>query len=168
MFDGLSVAGFVGDKTYLLILQDNSEMRGTGGLISVIGVLTIHDGQITSLKYYYSHTSPELQTIVPLDGPESFTSSFGVNAAKLFDSNVQYDLASFAPKMQSDWYTVTGQKVDGVIVLDFTAVEAIMDDNGPDRGVRRGHNESERRRSLGIRLCDRRASADRRFIGADL
>jgi hypothetical protein len=130
-FDGLNVAGFLGDKTYLLVLQDNSEMRGSGGLMSVVGVLTIHDGQIASLKYHYSHTSAELQTIVPLDGPKSLTSFFDVNAATLFDSNVQYDLASFAPKVQSDWYDVTGQKVDGVIVLDFTAVEAIMNVMGP-------------------------------------
>jgi len=129
--DGLNAAGFLGEKTYLLILQDNSEIRGTGGLISLMGVLTVKDGHIVSLKYYYSHSSPELRTIVPVDGPESFTSFFGVNSATLYDSNVQYDFASFAPKVQSDWYNVTGQKVDGVIGLDFTAVQAIMNITGP-------------------------------------
>src|SRR5665647_3554068 len=57
--DGLSAAGFFGDKTYLIILQDNSEIRGTGGLISMVGVVTIHNGHITDLRYYYSHTSKE-------------------------------------------------------------------------------------------------------------
>ena len=42
--DGLGAAGFFGEKTYLIILQDNSEIRGTGGLISLMGVLTVNDG----------------------------------------------------------------------------------------------------------------------------
>jgi len=44
--DGLNVAGFFGDKTYLLILQDNDEIRGTGGLTDVMGLVTGHDGNI--------------------------------------------------------------------------------------------------------------------------
>jgi hypothetical protein len=128
--DGLNIAGFFGDKTYLIILQDNDEIRGTGGLTDVMGLVTVHDGTIASLQYYY-RLSPQLQALVQLDGPASFTHFFGVNAAKLSDSNVQYDFASFAPKMQSDFYNVTGQKVDGIIAVDFTAVEAIMNITGP-------------------------------------
>jgi Protein of unknown function (DUF4012) len=129
--EGLSFAGFLGDKTYLIILQDNSEIRGTGGLISLVGVLTLHNGHIAAVHYYYSHTSPELQAIVPLNGPEGFTSFLDVDSAKLFDSNNQYNFTSFAPKMQSDWYNTTGQRVDGVIGLDFTAVQAILGITGP-------------------------------------
>jgi hypothetical protein len=128
--DGLSVAGFFGDKTYLLILQDNAEIRSTGGLMDVMGLVTVHDGHIASLQYYY-FTSQQLQALVELDGPASFTNFFGVNAAALHDSNVQYDFASFAPKMQSDFYNVTGHKVDGIVAVDFTAVEAVMNITGP-------------------------------------
>ena len=128
--DGLSVAGFFGDKTYLLILQDNSEIRGTGGLTTVMGLVTMHDGNIASLQYYYGG-SPQLHALVQLDGPASFTNFFGVNDAKLSDSNVQYNFASFAPKMESDFYNVTGHTVDGIIAVDFTAVEAVMNITGP-------------------------------------
>jgi hypothetical protein len=128
--DGLSAAGFFGDKTYLLILQDNSEIRGTGGLLSAVGLVTMHNGNIASLQYYF-YTSPELQTLVQLDGPDSFTNFFGVNSAKLYNSNVQYNFTSFAPKMESDFYNVTGHKVDGVIAVDYTAVEALMNITGP-------------------------------------
>jgi hypothetical protein len=130
-FEGLSATGFLGDKTYLVVLQDNSEIRGTGGLISVVGVITIHNGHIANVHYYYSHTSKDLQTIVTLDGPESFITFFNVDAAALFNSNNQYDFASFAPKMQSDWYNTTGQRVDGIIGLDFTAAQAILNITGP-------------------------------------
>ena len=128
--DGLSVAGFFGDKAYLLILQDNAEIRGTGGLMSAMGLVTMHNGNIASVQYYY-RDSPELQAIVQLDGPDSLTKFFGINHTQLYQSNVQYDFASFAPKMQSDFYNVTGHKVDAVIAVDFTAVEAIMNVMGP-------------------------------------
>ena len=128
--DGLSVAGFFGDKTYLLILQDNEEIRGTGGLTDVMGLVTMHNGNIASLQYDY-RLSPQLQALVQLDGPASFTNFFGVNSAELSDSNVQYNFTSFAPKMQSDFYNVTGHKVDGIIAIDFTAVEAVMAITGP-------------------------------------
>ncbi len=128
--DGLSVSGFFGDKTYLLILQDNAEIRSTGGLMSVMGLVTMHNGNIASLQYYYRE-SPELRALVKLDGPDSFTQFFNVNYTMLYDSNVQYNFASFAPKMQSDFYNVTGHKVDGVIAVDFTAVEAVMAITGP-------------------------------------
>jgi hypothetical protein len=128
--DGLSVTGFFGDKTYLLILQDNSEIRPTGGLLAGVGLLTMHNGAIVSLQYYYGNSS-QLRGIVKLDGPDSLTKFFGVDSARLYDSNVQYDFASFAPKMQSDFYNATGQKVDGIIALDLTTVEEVMKITGP-------------------------------------
>jgi len=138
LLDGLSVSGFVGDKTYLIIMQDNDEIRSTGGLMAVLGLVTLHNGNIASTEFHYvtTFTSPGnysslWNAIVQLDGPESFTKFFGVNAALLSDSNVQYDFASFAPKMQSDFYNVTGNRVDGIIALDLTAVEAVMNVTGP-------------------------------------
>ena len=133
LLDGMSVAGFFGDKTYLVILQDNDEIRGTGGLMDVFGLFRIHDGNIASLQYQYvsSDTNSTWNPIVNLDGPASFTQFLGVDTAALSDSNVQYNFSSFAPTMQSNFYNATGQRVDGIIALDFTAVEAIMNVTGP-------------------------------------
>lgn len=129
-FDGLNVAGFLGDKTYLISLRDNAEIRSTGGLMTCKGVLTVHNGNIASLEYRYWNLEQQ-EGIVAIDGPESFTKFFGVNAAVISDSNVQYDFASFAPKMRSDFYNVTGKSVDGIVALDLTAVEAVMNVTGP-------------------------------------
>ena len=134
LLDGMSVTGYFGDKTYLVILQDNDEIRGTGGLMDVLGLFTVHDGTIASMQYQYVSSQVNRTTwnpIVNLNGPESFTRFFDVDAAALSDSNVQYNFTSFAPKMQSDFYNATGHKVDGIIALDFTAVEAIMNVTGP-------------------------------------
>lgn len=131
MWGGLSLAGFFGEKTYLLALQDNSEMRATGGLMSVTGIVTVRNGNIANLEFYSAHTSKMLQTKVNVEGPHSFTSFFNSNAATFFDSNVQYNFSTFAPKMQSDFYDISGRKVDGIIALDSTAVEEMLKIVGP-------------------------------------
>ena len=129
-FDALSLVGFVNDKTYLLILQDNTEIRPTGGLMACIGLLTVHDGNVQDLHLYYENNA-WTGDIVNISGPASLTKFYDVDNVRLYDSNVQYDFASFAPTMLSNVEHVTGQKVDGVIAVDFTAVEAIMRITGP-------------------------------------
>jgi hypothetical protein len=129
-FNVLSLAGFVNDKTYVLILQDNSEIRPTGGLMGCIGLLTVHDGSVKDLHLYYLNTS-WAGDIVNMSGPASLTQFYDVNRVTLFDSNVQYDFASFAPTMLSNVEQLSGQKVDGIIAVDFTTLEAIMRITGP-------------------------------------
>ncbi len=94
--DGLSVLGFVKDKTYLVILQDNDELRNTGGTIACVGLLTLHNGDVKSLQVFYA---PQATTneFITVDGPESFTQFFGTSYVRLFEANVQYDFATFAP-----------------------------------------------------------------------
>jgi hypothetical protein len=128
--DGLSLVGFPSDKTYLLILQDNGEIRTTGGLMSFIGLLTVHNGDIKSLRVWYENQSYS-GSLVTVDGPASFTTFFGVDSAKLYDSNVQYDFATFAPIMRANYQNMAGQHVDGVVAIDFTAVEELMKLTGP-------------------------------------
>jgi len=133
-FNVLSLAGFVNDKTYLLILQDNTEIRPTGGEIGCIGLLTVHDDNIQNLHFYpisFESNSSWTGDIVKMGGPESLTQFYDVNSVRLYDSNVQYDFASFAPTMLSSFYQLTGQKADGIIAVDFTALEAIMRITGP-------------------------------------
>jgi hypothetical protein len=132
-FDVLSLAGFVNDKTYVLILQDNSEIRPTGGLMGCIGLLTVHDGNVKDLHLDYNNNSAWTGDVVNTSIPESLTQFYDVDSVRLYDSNVQYDFASFAPTMLSNVEQVTGQKVDGVIAVDFTAIEAIMRITGPIR-----------------------------------
>jgi hypothetical protein len=130
-FNVLSLAGFVHDKTYVLILQDNTEIRPTGGLMGCIGLLTVHDGNVEDLHLYYQNNSSWTGDIVKMGGPQSLAQFYDVDSVRLYDSNVQYDFASFAPTMLSDFYQLTGQKADGIIAVDFTALEAIMRITGP-------------------------------------
>ncbi len=128
--DGLNAVGFLSDKTYLLILQDNGELRDTGGTISCMGLLTMRDGAVKGLQVWYSSTG-QTNAIVRIHEPQSFIWFFGTENVKLYAANVQYDFASFAPFMMSSFYNVTGRHVDGIIAVDFTALKEFLKLTGP-------------------------------------
>ncbi len=132
--DAASVLGFMGDRTYLIVLQDNGELRNTGGITSVTGVVTVHNGDVKNVSFFYAgvgqRTGAPTGVLVTLDGPESFTHFFA-NKMYLFDANVQYDFATYAPFLSSAYRNETGRQVDGVIAIDLTAAEAMLSMTGP-------------------------------------
>jgi len=128
--DGLNLTGFMNDKTYLLILQDNGEIRDTGGTISCMGLLTMHDGAVKGLQVWYA-SAGQTNALVRINEPQSFIWFFGTENVKLYDANVQYNFASFAPFMLSSFYNVTGRHVDGIIAVDLTALKELLALTGP-------------------------------------
>ena len=101
-FDVLSLAGVVNDKTYLLILQDNTEIMPTGGLMACIGLLTVHDGNVKDLHLYYAEQLRGRGMSSKWAVLRASLNFFDVDRVRLYDSNVQYDFASFAPTMLSN------------------------------------------------------------------
>ncbi|MGA3359804.1 MAG: DUF4012 domain-containing protein [Halobacteriota archaeon] len=130
LLDGLDAFGYANERTYLIIFQDNSEIRNTGGIMACMGLLTVYHGSVTSLQVFYAN-STYLNGTVKVDGPESLTKFFNVTSARLFDSNVQYNFSSFAPVVQANLYNLTGKRVDGTVAVDFTAVQELMKLTGP-------------------------------------
>lgn len=45
-----ALAGYPNNSRFLMIMQNNDELRPTGGFIGVYGVMTVHNGQIVSFK----------------------------------------------------------------------------------------------------------------------
>jgi len=127
--------GYFHERTYLLVLQDNSELRNTGGLLACVGSIDIQNGEPKNLTLYYApsnvYANDTRSAAVSIDGPESFTSFYNSTLVRFWDLNVQYDFATFAPLFASTWQELTGQHSDGVIGLDLTAVQELLKATGP-------------------------------------
>jgi hypothetical protein len=130
LVESANTLGFLGEKSYLVILNDNTEIRNTGGLMACIGLLNVSDGAITGFTVYHSPDGP-FNTTMAISGPESFLTFFNITRLPWYDVNVQYDFATFAPMMESSVQHELGWKVDGTIALDFTALAEIMKITGP-------------------------------------
>jgi hypothetical protein len=133
--DALSALGYFHEKTYLLVLQDNSELRNTGGFLACVGTINVQNGEPTNLNLHYTSNNTYLNStnggIIKIDGPQSFTDFYGTQLVQFRDMNVQYDFATFAPLCAAAYKELTGQTVDGVISLDFSALQQLLKTTGP-------------------------------------
>lgn len=119
------VVGKKGSKNYLVLLQNNSELRPTGGFIGSIAQVTFEDGKLKKL---------EVQDVYAVDGqlklhvepPKEISLDLGQKDYFLRDSNWEPDFPTSA--RQAEWFfnKETGQRVEGVVALDISAVEDLL------------------------------------------
>lgn len=124
------VLGFSDKRTYLLLLQNNMELRPGGGFIGSYGVLSFDNGKLTNFEIQdvYSadgqlkgHIDPPLPIRTHLNQPNWF----------LRDSNWDPDFQKSAS--QAAWFLEKeiGQKTDGVIAMDVTQMQLLLSAMGP-------------------------------------
>lgn len=126
-----SALGLSGPRNYLVLSQNNDELRPSGGYLSTYGWITIRNGRVTD--YAYSATT---QTS-PNPPPSSFASQLNIPTWWLqyqepiyaaWDGSWFADFPSTA--RMAMWYYNSGDNpqspVDGVISLDITGFEQIL------------------------------------------
>ncbi len=124
------VVGKEGNKNYLVLLQNNSELRPTGGFIGSVALVSFEGGKLKKL---------EAQDVYAIDGslkthvepPKEIAQDLGQKDYFLRDSNWEPDFPTAA--RQAEWFynKETGQRVEGVVALDISAVENILAVLGP-------------------------------------
>jgi hypothetical protein len=121
----------LGDKTpqtYLVLLQNNDEMRLGGGFIGSFVLVTLNDGRLSPLDFHdvYEFDNRSYQDIpVPIPELTGLTTQW-----RLRDSNYSPDFPTSAQK--SAWFLEQegGPGVDGVIAVNLSAAQAFMEDTG--------------------------------------
>ena len=133
--DVLGALGYFHEKTYLIVLQDNSELRNTGGFLACVGTIDVQNGEPKNLELRYGSNSTYANStnggVINVDGPESFTTFYDTQLVPFRDMNVQHDFATFAPLCAAAYEELTGEHTDGVIALDFTALQELLKTTGP-------------------------------------
>ena len=123
------ILGFGSEKNYLIIFQNNGELRPTGGFIGSIGELKIRSGKIEKLS---------IQDVYEYDGklkahiePHYIIRRYLQPHLYLRDSNFDPDFQKSASSAALLYNLETGKKVDGVIALNFEAVRQLIGEVGP-------------------------------------
>ena len=126
----LSVLGHSQWQRYLLVFENNNELRGTGGFMGTFGILDIDRGQIKSLFIPAGGTYDVQGQLKPkVISPEPFHL---INSRWEFqDANWWPDFPESARKMQWFYENAWAQSVDGTIVLTSTLLERLLDAIGP-------------------------------------
>ncbi|ANH38183.1 hypothetical protein I601_1752 [Nocardioides dokdonensis FR1436] len=118
-------------KNYLLVFQNNAEIRATGGLPGVVSVVSTDDGDITlgrqeSVGGFGERATP----VLPLtkDEKKVFSDKLGTFFQ---DANFTPDWPRAAELMRARWQELYPEQIDGVLTVDTVAMSYLLEAIGP-------------------------------------
>jgi hypothetical protein len=122
--------GFDGPRTYLVMLQNPAEARGSGGLFSAFMLLTLDEGTPTITEANSRKVLDELRIPVPDDIDAGERQMWGDFLTKWASFNTSADFPTTA-RLARAGMRARGTPVDGVVAIDPAVVAAIVAGTGP-------------------------------------
>lgn len=124
----LTALGDRNPQTYLILLENNDEMRLGGGFIGSLALVTINDGRLSPIDFHDVYEYDNLYTkdlAVPVPELTGLTTQW-----RLRDSNVYVDFPSSAQK--AAWFLEQegGPGVDGVIAVNLSSAQSFLEVTG--------------------------------------
>lgn len=119
------------EKSFLILFQNNMELRPSGGYAGTFGILKIKNGEIVSFE---SHNTNVFDGRVPDGTPTPFpmTELLKVKDWKMRDANWFPDWKDSALQAESFYHEGQGQeKFDGIIAINASFLSDILSITGP-------------------------------------
>ena len=117
---------------YLIAFQNSAEARGTGGILGAYAIVEFDKGSFKVIKTGSNEPlyGSSLEKI-PIDVPDEYRRLYGENPAILQNSNLSPHFPYGAEIWLALWKKEFGQKLDGVIAIDPTALSYVLRSTGP-------------------------------------
>ncbi len=119
------------ERTYLILFQNNLELRPSGGFIGSFGVLKVKDGHVTEFS---THDTGNFDGRIPdtIEPPYPMRETLKVSSWKLRDSNWEPDFPTDARKAM-EFYAMGGgaETFDGVIGITADVLSSFLVVTGP-------------------------------------
>ncbi len=119
------IIGLDKKQTYLILFQNNSELRPTGGFIGSYGLLTFDEGQLIDFEVKDVYTA-DGQLKGHVEPPSDLKKYLGEAGWYLRDANWDPDFPTSAARAAWFLEKETGRKVDGVIAVNLTLAQQIL------------------------------------------
>ncbi len=117
-----------GKRTYLVLLLNNAELRGAGGLLSGVGTLNVDEGRVTLGRLYTAEqllTHPLRRVKAPADFERRYA-LYKANTTLWKNATYSSDFPEVAVVAARLFETVKGVETDGVLQLDPRALSSLM------------------------------------------
>ena len=121
-------------KHYLFGASNPAELRGTGGLIGAYAILTVDDGRLDLSEFRPIQSLPILDLDQHVSPSPEYSTNFDYYRTGLgfwVNANMTPDFPLAAEALWLSYAEATGEELDGVIVADPFALEALMRVTGP-------------------------------------
>jgi len=124
----LKMAGSEKSMKYLLLFENNSEMRATGGFIGTYGILDIEDGEIKNLFIdgIFNPDGQLKEKIIPPMPIQKISAAWSMH-----DANWFADYPTSARKIALLYEKTGGPTVDGVIAVTPEVIKKLLAITGP-------------------------------------
>ena len=116
-------------RRYLVLLLNNAELRGAGGILSGVGTLRAIDGRL-SLRALYPREALVTDPLLEVEAPPAYERIYGdFDANTTLWVNVPYSpgLRETAAVAGALWEETTGQGVSGVVFVDPRGLAALLE-----------------------------------------
>lgn len=122
--------GVESPRTYLLMIQNNAEVRASGGIPGALAVLTLNNGALELSGQSSAQDVGIMSPVLAIDAQQQaiYSSRLG---KFMQDVNLTPDFPTAASTAQAMWERKTGQRVDGVVSIDPVTLSYILDATGP-------------------------------------
>jgi hypothetical protein len=129
------LTGYPQEKTYLFLLQNNTEVRATGGFIGTYGILKIKDAQIYSfITDNVYNLDDSAASFLAVDPPPPFLRYFPPSDRKWFLRDSNWFPSFDESARQAEWFYAHeggSEKLDGVISITPDVLSSILAISGP-------------------------------------
>lgn len=111
--------------TYLLVIQSQDNLKATGGFLTGVGILTLHQGHIASLAIY-DVLEVEARDIPAIPPPDPVQRYLGLGHWVMRDANWWADFRTTAEQVTAFWRLQDSRPVDGVIGITDDGVATLL------------------------------------------
>ncbi len=125
-----AIVGFEEKRTYLVLFQNNMELRPGGGFIGSYGIVTMDKGRVKDFTVHDVYDADGRLT-AHIEPPFGLRRYLGSSHWFLRDSNFSIDFPQNARQATTFLQLETGQAVDGVVAVDTTFLQNILSASGP-------------------------------------
>ena len=122
------ILGETTDKKYLVLFQNDTELRATGGFIGTYGILTIRNGKIKNI-FIDSIYNADGQLSKKIDPPEPLKKI--VDTLHMRDANWYPDFPTSAKQISNLYELEGGFTPDGIIAIDTKTFVDLLGLTGP-------------------------------------
>lgn len=127
-----AMMGNESSRRYLLLIQNNAELRATGGIPGALAVLNVDKGKLSLDSQTSASAIGAFSPVVTVDPEQSRIYSRRMGKF-MQDVNLTPDFPTAAQTAQAMWKTETGEQLNGVLSIDPIALSYILDGTGPVR-----------------------------------
>lgn len=125
-------AGGAGPQTYLLLLQNEDEIRPTGGFLTAAGSVVVQNGKLLTMNIESSDTLEDLSKFHP-DSSWSLKEYFDIHILVLRDANWYIDFPVAAGQIERLYALTRASSVNGMVAIDQRFLVELLKVTGPVR-----------------------------------